>query len=44
VTPTGWNTFFTERTVPSDGWAYSVRVGSEKACCTSIVSPVSVNL
>jgi hypothetical protein len=44
VTPTGWNTFFTRRTTPSLGWAYSVSVGSENACWTSMVSPVSVNL
>jgi hypothetical protein len=37
-------TFFTDRTEPSAGCAYSVSVGSLNACCTSIVSPVSVNL
>jgi hypothetical protein len=44
VIPTGWNTFFTWRTTPSPGWAYSVSVGSENDCWTSIVSPVSMNL
>jgi len=44
VTPTGVNTFFTERTSPSAGCGYSVSVESVNACCTSTVSPVSVNL
>jgi len=44
VTPTGMKTFLTARTVPSTGCWYSVSVGSVKACCTSTVSPVSVNL
>ncbi|MFM8867236.1 MAG: hypothetical protein ACKOFZ_02995 [Ilumatobacteraceae bacterium] len=44
VTPTGVNTFFTLRTTPSEGWASSVNGSSVKACCTSIVSPESMNL
>jgi hypothetical protein len=44
VTPTGWNTFFTGSTSPDSGWTYSVRVSSENACWTSMVSPVSTNL
>jgi hypothetical protein len=44
VTPTGVNTFLTARTVPSTGCGYSVSVASVNACCTSTVSPVSVNL
>jgi hypothetical protein len=44
VTPTGVNTFFTGRTAPSFGWGYSVSASSVNACCTSMVSPVSMNL
>jgi hypothetical protein len=44
VTPTGVKTFLTARTLPSAGCAYSVSVASLNACCTSMVSPVSVNL
>jgi hypothetical protein len=44
VTPTGWNTFFTGRTSPDPGWAYSVRESSVNACWTSMVSQVSTNL
>jgi len=42
--PTGVNTFFTLRIVPSVGCGASVRAASSKDCCTSIVSPVSTNL
>ncbi|MEO1057903.1 MAG: hypothetical protein AAFY28_13410 [Actinomycetota bacterium] len=44
VTPTGWNTFLTGMVSPVSGCAYSVNVGSLKACWTSIVSPESTNL
>ena len=44
VTPTGWKTFFTGRTSPESGWAYSLSVSSVNACWTSMVSPVSTNL
>jgi len=44
VTPTGWNTFLTARASPDSGCSYSVSVSSVKACCTSMVSPVSMNL
>ena len=44
VTPTGWNTFFTASVSPDSGCSYSVSVSSVKACCTSMVSPVSMNL
>lgn len=44
VTPTGWNTFFTASKSPDSGCSYSVSVSSVKACCTSMVSPVSMNL
>jgi hypothetical protein len=42
--PTGVKTFFTGRSSPSTGWGASVRAGSEKACWTSMVSPLSMNL
>jgi hypothetical protein len=44
VTPTGVNTFFTGIVAPVDGWTASVSDASVKACWTSIVSPVSMNL
>ena len=44
VMPTGRKTFLTGRMVPSTGWMASVSESSEKACCTSMVSPVSTNL
>lgn len=44
VTPTGWNTFLTGRTLPDLGWLYSVRVSSVNACWTSMVSPDLTNL
>jgi len=42
VTPTGVNTFFTGITRPVPGCVYSVSTGSENACWTSMVSPVSM--
>jgi hypothetical protein len=44
VTPTGRYTFFTGMTAPDVGCTASVRASSVNACCTSIVSPVSMNL
>jgi hypothetical protein len=44
VTPTGVKTFFTAMSAPVWGWATSQSVSSEKACWTSMVSPVSTNL
>ncbi len=44
VTPTGWNTFFTDKTSPESGCWNSVSVSSWKDCWTSMVSPVSTNL
>jgi len=41
VTPTGVNTFFTAMTSPVAGCVASVSAASEKACWTSMVSPVS---
>jgi hypothetical protein len=40
----GVKTFFTGRTVPSTGCTASVRASSVNACCTSMVSPESMNL
>jgi hypothetical protein len=44
VTPTGWKTFFTAMVAPVSGCTASVSAASLKACCTSMVSPVSTNL
>jgi hypothetical protein len=44
VTPTGVKTFLTCMTTPVDGCAAWVRASSVKACWTSMVSPVSMNL
>jgi hypothetical protein len=44
VIPTGRNTFFTAIVSPVVGWTSSVSESSEKDCCTSTVSPVSMNL
>ncbi len=44
VTPTGWNTFLTGRTLPDRGWVYSVSESSVNACWTSMVSPDLTNL
>jgi hypothetical protein len=41
VTPTGVNTFLTALTSPVPGCVASVSAASEKACWTSMVSPVS---
>jgi hypothetical protein len=44
VTPTGVNTFLTAMVCPLAGCTASVSAASVKACCTSMVSPVSMNL
>jgi len=44
VTPTGVNTLRTAITLPVSGCSASVSESSLKACWTSIVSPVSMNL
>ncbi|MEK7424349.1 MAG: hypothetical protein AAB131_10975 [Actinomycetota bacterium] len=44
VTPTGVNTFFTAIIAPEAGCTALVSDASVKACWTSMVSPVSVNL
>jgi hypothetical protein len=44
VTPTGVNTFLTAIIDPVPGCSASVSASSVNACCTSIVSPVSMNL
>jgi hypothetical protein len=44
VTPTGKKTFLTGIVSPVVGWTASVRLSSENDCCTSMVSPVSMNL
>jgi hypothetical protein len=44
VTPTGVKTFLTAIVWPDAGWTASVSAASVKACCTSMVSPVSMNL